>query len=872
MNKFIERIVESEGAPSANDLWLTTGEEPEIKRLKNGEWVSVAGGAGQPGPQGEKGDKGDKGDTGATGATGPQGPKGDQGNTGSSVAYPYELVNNRTTDDATKGLSAAEGKRLGDDLTQLEAKVDGVSLVGARDVYKKSDYIGVLAGHTYRIYLSNPNIPRDDIYYTTNAYSMFVIDVYTSGKTKITPPLVNLAADKRLIPLQPYYEVTIPSNGAYLTYGMRANQGETQHYFLEDVTTVNEKVGDLGNTISEQIVDIHLSTDGYKFPFVNKYYRTISFGFTLPVGSTIAGYGNEDAGIYLVRTDGGEPVYVLAQRFPYVTTREYSGFIPISNNEGELVISGQFDVIDERISKCVAGATLGAADAVVQNQKIIIPQASTSAMGLMSAEDKQKLDNIVNPGTITIEGSGNYKNASAYGFLPTNGPAANDTALQSCLDGGGNIIIDFPGIYELSRTMLLDSNTRLVFGAGVFIKRSVSNNKKAALVFVNRGALNGAYNENIEIYGLNLLSNNTDLVKNTPVDISVPLGLRGFVSFFHIHNVTIDGLQLHDGATEGQLVSHHYTVHIADFTDARVVNCYIESYKDGIHLCSGERFEIGNCKLRTHDDPVALNAMDYPESNPMLGSIKNGVVHDIHDLLFDSSDMSHRARTALLLTGSWMDWESGKQYKPYGDTVVNDGRIYRSMGTIGGEMITASTPPTHASGTVTGADGLKWKMYQDIKVCYFATVENVVFKNIFIYQPRDNAFLLEWENGNYVRSYYPGADIHPIKGVRFSNIYDEGGATRLVTVTCDIKNIHISDSEVANKCVSIGSLTGLSDLPYNVPNIVLLNNIYKFKDESELVYASRAATLKVLGSVNESEVTPSVSQDVTIISDDLGLS
>ena len=51
-------------------------------------------------------------------------PQGLQGNTGSSVEYPYELVNNLTTNDATKGLSAAQGKVLKDELTQLEAKVD----------------------------------------------------------------------------------------------------------------------------------------------------------------------------------------------------------------------------------------------------------------------------------------------------------------------------------------------------------------------------------------------------------------------------------------------------------------------------------------------------------------------------------------------------------------------------------------------------------------------------------------------------------------------------------------------------------------------------------------------------------------------------
>ena len=56
----------------------------------------------------------------------PKGDKGDQGNTGSSVDYPYELVNNCTTDDATKGLSAAQGVALKAELSQFEARIDGV--------------------------------------------------------------------------------------------------------------------------------------------------------------------------------------------------------------------------------------------------------------------------------------------------------------------------------------------------------------------------------------------------------------------------------------------------------------------------------------------------------------------------------------------------------------------------------------------------------------------------------------------------------------------------------------------------------------------------------------------------------------------------
>ena len=52
-----------------------------------------------------------------------RGPKGDQGNTGSSVDYPYELVNNVTTDDATKGLSAAQGVVLDGKISQLGQQV-----------------------------------------------------------------------------------------------------------------------------------------------------------------------------------------------------------------------------------------------------------------------------------------------------------------------------------------------------------------------------------------------------------------------------------------------------------------------------------------------------------------------------------------------------------------------------------------------------------------------------------------------------------------------------------------------------------------------------------------------------------------------------
>ena len=52
------------------------------------------------------------------------GLKGAQGDTGSSVDYPFTIVNNLTTNDATQALSAAMGVELAGQVSQLELEVD----------------------------------------------------------------------------------------------------------------------------------------------------------------------------------------------------------------------------------------------------------------------------------------------------------------------------------------------------------------------------------------------------------------------------------------------------------------------------------------------------------------------------------------------------------------------------------------------------------------------------------------------------------------------------------------------------------------------------------------------------------------------------
>ena len=111
-------------------------------------------------------------------------PQGMQGNTGSSVEYPYELVNNLTTNDATKGLSAAQGYVLDGKVSQLEAKVDVKSEVvdllgtasgasGTLDLSKYTQYDKVISGSSIWEAASVPN-----------CYSRII--PVTPGKYKIT--------------------------------------------------------------------------------------------------------------------------------------------------------------------------------------------------------------------------------------------------------------------------------------------------------------------------------------------------------------------------------------------------------------------------------------------------------------------------------------------------------------------------------------------------------------------------------------------------------------------------------------------------------------------------------------------------------------
>ena len=462
--------------------------------------------------------------------------------------------------------------------------------------------------------------------------------------------------------------------------------------------------------------------------------------------------------------------------------------------------------------------------------RVEIPELATPTdSGLMSASDKQKLDSIVLPiPTPVIEGSGMYKNASAYGVLPNNDGNTNADNYQAAVSGGGTIVIDIPGTYEFSKTIKIPSNTTLLFGSNVYIKRVAGANGRVVggYSFINENAYTGIYDSNIKIIGLNLIANGQDA--GTTIQ-----GLRSMLGFMHIKNLVVDGFQMRDGADEGKLIQNNYGIQVVDFQNISLTNIYIESYKDGIHLGIGKDFTIRDCKFRTHDDPIAINAMDYVASNAALGTIENGIIDNVHDLDF-SGETEFRGRSILIYTGSWSDWKAGESYQ-YGDTVVSNGKIYRALSPArGAEAIVAVNPPTHDSGSVTTAEGIEWLMYQDFKVGYRADVKNVTISNLFVSQKRVAILSCDAANGSWNRATLSD-EISSIDNIILDKVYDLNGSDYAVMIYQDAELFRVSNSYFKNAGIQVNGFTSKT---YKPAVISLVNNYFGLNTGVVLNYSS----------------------------------
>jgi hypothetical protein len=424
-----------------------------------------------------------------------------------------------------------------------------------------------------------------------------------------------------------------------------------------------------------------------------------------------------------------------------------------------------------------------------------------------------------------------FVDAADFGFSPDALGIENATALQRAVDQTGTIVVSQPGTYNMAGTVYIGSNTSLIFGNNIFLKK-VDEKGAFSHVIVNKGAATKTYDEHISIEGLNIIVNGIDVRK-----FKEAYGLHGQLAFFYIKDLKIERFRCLD------LGKAQYGIHVCTFEDIIINDVVIKGDKDGVHLGRGKRFTISNGIFQCFDDAIALNAHDYSTGNPELGWIEDGVVQNCHDLNAEKTT----GFFCRILAGAWIDWKPGMEVQQ-SDAVVSNGRIYRVQNIPDGRIYKSITRPTHESGKVM-LDSINWGVVQN-DVTYTAGVRNVIFRDIFLEKPR-TAFSVHFDNDKYSRSYYPGAEV-PCQGqLTFDNIsvlYAK--PTPFLNIATPVDVITITNSSLRDNRISFISNKAMTD--YEKTKINMIGCVFNQKGVMDLVTNTvdgKEITLKTASSI-----------------------
>lgn len=402
--------------------------------------------------------------------------------------------------------------------------------------------------------------------------------------------------------------------------------------------------------------------------------------------------------------------------------------------------------------------------------------------------------------------------AEEYGFSPENTPYKNSEALQKAVDMGGTVKVTVPGIYRVSEQIEIGDNTCLIFGEGVILYREASVSGVNRCAFINKGALKGEYNHNIEIVGLHLECNG---VESDDFGINSRIaGLRAQVAMIYIENLKIDNFECHG------LLEKDYAIQISAFKNIKLDGLYITGNKDGVHLGWGVGFIIRNGKFRTFDDPIALNAFDYATSNTHIGWIENGIIENCVDL----DDNSTTGFFCRILGGAWCRWHKGMQVQ-HSDTVAVNGKTYRVlMNPKDGKLYTSNTPPCHENG-IAQYDGINWVAVRNTEESDCGC-RNITIRNCSLQKKRNIGIAISLNYDTYARSYYPGCICIPQGGITLENILVQNDIDILLhsnypTENITLKNIDFKNSKLCFDTVPKADEVIYPEVEINAENIIL---------------------------------------------------
>lgn len=431
---------------------------------------------------------------------------------------------------------------------------------------------------------------------------------------------------------------------------------------------------------------------------------------------------------------------------------------------------------------------------------------------------------------------GYIKFAEDYGYSPSANAATNTAALQAAVLNGGTIFVR-KGIYDMNDTILLDSNTNLIFEPGTKLKKVASY----CQVFLNRGALTAEYNTNITIDGLEILTNGND------PSSTLLFGCRAHMGFYCIKNLTITNFKLLDGIN----LTNAYCFHITRFENLYMDGIQLTHGKDGIDLYNGHHALIQNAILETRDDATALKTIDYPGVIVEIG--------DVHDITF--RNITDRTASGQAVTGqfcramncSWADWESGNMYL-IGNLALNNGHLYQVQN-CQTTAVEGTVAPTHTIGEVTGADGITWR-YKNESTVYHADIYNIRFDQITQTKPRIFFAAELYMSTTYLMAVYPGTEaLSKIYNVSVTNgNFVKSESSGFIGSCGNLTDLTLIGNLIDNAETIFSSADAVPEFA-NSTRIVMVGNI--LKNTTNFIFytkAGEAIYLTTSGNVSENEL------------------
>ena len=380
--------------------------------------------------------------------------------------------------------------------------------------------------------------------------------------------------------------------------------------------------------------------------------------------------------------------------------------------------------------------------------------------------------------------------------LKTDGnPAENTRILQQCLDQGGTVRIDRPGIYDFEGGLTFGDHTALECGAGVSLRRVGDCTQRLTPFLSNKGLYDDSVNHNIRLEGVHLIVNGVDYKVLPRL-----LGMRGQVGFSGVRQLVIRDFECHDLGEAG------YGILICDFEDVLLENLFIEGRKDGVHFARGSKFTIRHAKFRTFDDPIALNAFDYCTSNYRRGWIEDGLIEDCYDL----DDRDTTGFFCRMLAGSWCDWYENMPFQN-STLAVYEGKLYAaSVRPIErrAEPLRSQLPPPRQLFDPEQKSHVGWRVVQDHDGHYDAGCRRITFRDIHLKKKRNVAFAFELSTGLWAVSVPDGLPIPVQEDILFDGIHSCSQVGVMLQLGAPVKNLRISNSVIDGDAVESLALQG----------------------------------------------------------------